>query len=228
MAKPAGAGPFTGFSRDTQRALWRLFGSDRQLVSDLEHLVRVTVQYPASSMRVDTKSMTPDIQRVRKALQVLISSVDALAPSTQAQLQASERYFDLSGTKRPNNWVRLEVIREVSAEILGRLERYRPIRRTRGRPTNIDRDHLSHGIAIVLSLSGVHVTTSRTGTFGKALALIFEDLYGDATPLDLFPIIRPASAFVNNMSGVELRQLMERTGPVLPDRSFWVRFLRVQ
>lgn len=88
-------------------------------------------------------------------------------------------------------------------------------RSKRGRPVDISRHAISFSTALTLRASGIRVTTSRDGDFGRVLSIVLAEVFGNV-PEDLFPLIKSASDQVPTMSDEEVRD--ELTWPYGPDR----------
>jgi hypothetical protein len=156
-----------------------------------------------------------EVKRIMTALRTVIREIDATSAETQRRLQNLRTLADIGSGQ--TLWKRLAAVRQNAAHVLPLLG---TIRGRRGRPRNFDRYQLAFEVALLLHFKGIRVATSRDGDFGRVLAAVASEVYGDSTPEDLFPLIKDASHRVRDLKALPFLKLMR----CVRNASFWSQF----
>lgn len=220
------------FSRDGIAELRECFGdSSDALIPELEVLMREHLSPRAKRMREGwfgrSSHKTPvRIPPIVSALRRVVNLIDDMPPRVPGPSGTLGSLFFGQTNVTDND--RCRVCRQAAVDLLREIEPiYLGVKVSRrGRPVDIHRRWLSHDVAVLMRLRGVHVPASRSGTLAKVLQTVLVEAYGNA-PVDLFRVVQDAARQVRGGTLDELRESVRRASKYSSDPAFWLNVASV-
>jgi hypothetical protein len=207
-AKPAFA-----FSKDAVQELQDILGDSAQsIVRQLETLSdshwRFLTRYHGHGRQKPAPTLGRDIKRIATALETLVKCIDEVRPHTKAFLEKRGALYDLTFSN--SAWDDLGALRESARRTLSRLapwaRPYQAPKRPRGRPVAPDRRSLAYDVALILRANGIPVASTPDRQFDSVMRTLLDQVEGKS-PENLFRLLKPAAAAVEELSNQECRSL---------------------